>query len=140
MKNRLIYIQLLINFFLFRCGFQGKIEPSWRNYLIWTAHWGGEHNTPDTQNRPIIFLSVIAVMQVIFWTEDSFRHISNCRNSFNCQLKKSIKEQIIFFYSPSHVFCSSEKSVQIDHFKHHTSIVLCSLFTWFYLLILNFCQ
>ena len=140
MKNRLIYIQLLVNFFLFRCGFQEKIEPSWRNYLIWPAHWGGEHNTPDTQNRLIIFLSVIAVMQVIFWTEDSFRFISNCRNSCNCELKKFIKEQIIFFYSPSHVFCSSDKSIQIDPFKHYTFIVLCFLFTWFYLLKLNFCQ
>ena len=54
-------------FFLFRCGFQEKIEPSWRNYLIWTTDWVGEHNTPDTQNLLIIFLLSIAVMQAMFW-------------------------------------------------------------------------
>ena len=42
----------------------------WRNYLIWTGDWGGKHNTADTQNTLIIFLSAIAVIQVIFWTED----------------------------------------------------------------------
>ena len=54
--------------FFFRCGFQNRIEPSWRNYLTWTADRVGEHNTPDTQNILIIFLSEIALMQ-IFWTD-----------------------------------------------------------------------
>ena len=38
--------------------------------------WGGEHSTPDTKNALIIFLSAIAVMQVIFWNEDNFCFIS----------------------------------------------------------------
>ena len=35
----------------------------------------------------IIFLSAIAVMQEIFWTEDNFYFTSDCRNLFNCKLK-----------------------------------------------------
>ena len=80
-------------FFLFRCEFQKKIEPSWRNYLIWSADWGG--NTPDTQNTFIIFLSAIVVTRVIVWTEDNFCFTSDYRNSFNCKLKNFINEQII---------------------------------------------
>ena len=34
---------------------------------------------------------------MIFWTEDNFNFISNCRNSFNCKLKKLMKEQTIIF-------------------------------------------
>ena len=37
-------------FFLYRCGLQEKIEPSWRKYLIWKSCWAGEHNIPATQN------------------------------------------------------------------------------------------
>ena len=73
--------------FHFHCGFLEKIEPSWRNYFIWTANWDGEHNTLDTQNTLVFCLSAIAVMQVIFWTEDNFCFIFDCRNSFNCKLK-----------------------------------------------------
>ena len=80
-------------FFLFLCGFQEKIETSWRNYLIWTTNWGREHNTQDTQTAIIIFLSEVAVMRVIVWTEDNFCFISDCRNSFNCSLKKLIKSK-----------------------------------------------
>ena len=52
---------------------------------------------PDTRNTLIVFLSAAGVMQVIFWTKDNFCFISDCRNSFNCKLKKFISEQIIFF-------------------------------------------
>ena len=96
-------------FFLFCCGFQEKLEPCLLNYLIWTANWDGEHNNFNTQNTLIIFLSAIAVMQVIFWVEDNFCFISDCRNSFNCKLKKLINEQIIVFYSPSNPLCSSDE-------------------------------
>ena len=54
-------------------------------------------------------------MQVIFWTEDNLCFISDCKNSFNCKLKKFINKQIIIFYSPSNALCLSEKSV-----KYHT--------------------
>ena len=77
-------------FSLFRCGFVEKIEPSWRDYFIWTADWGGVYNTADTKNTLIIFLSEIAVMWVIIWTKDNFYFISDCRNSLNCKLKKLI--------------------------------------------------
>ena len=65
-------------------------------------------------------------MQVIFWTKDNFCFNSDCRKSFNCKLKKLINEQIIIFYSPSNTLCSSEESVQIKHFKHHTLTVCVS--------------
>ena len=48
-------------------------------YLIWTADWGGEHDTPRHAEYTI-FLSAIAVMQVIFWTKDNFCFISDCGN------------------------------------------------------------
>lgn len=126
-------------FFFFHCWFQEKIEISWRNFDLNNRLEIGSKIT-QMHRIPLLFLVSYCSSASDFLTEDNFFFISNCRNSFNCELKKFIKEQIIFFYSLSHVFCSSGKSVQIDHFKHHTSIVLCSLFTWFYLLILNFCQ
>ena len=85
----------------------------------------------NTQYPLIIFLSTSAVMQGIFWTEDNFHFISNCRNSFNCKLKKLINEQIIIFYSPSNVLCSSNESVQMSDFTHLTFLCMWSLFTWF---------
>ena len=104
---------MLVSLFLSCCGFQDKIEPSWRNHLTWTADRGGEHNMPNKQNTFIIFLSIITVMQVIFWTEDNFYFIPGCRNSLNSKLKKLINEQILFIYSPSNVLCSSDESIQI---------------------------
>ena len=77
-------------FFLFSCGIEEKIKPSWRNYIIWTADWGEEHSTTDKQNTFIIFSSVNAAIQVTFLTGDHFCFISDCRNLFNCKLKKLI--------------------------------------------------
>ena len=58
----------------------GKESQAEENkYLILTADWGGEHNTPR-RTECFIFLSAIAVMQVIFWTEDNFCFISDCGN------------------------------------------------------------
>ena len=111
----------MVSFFLFRCEFQEKIEPSWRNYLIRTADWGGQQNNSDTQNI-LIISSAIATMKVIYWTKDNFCFISNRNNIFNCKLNKLINEQVIIFYSASNARCSSDKWVQIKHFKHHTSI------------------
>ena len=102
--------------------------------LKWRAQY-----SPDAQNIPIIFLSAIAVMLVICWTEDNFCFISDCRNSFNCKLKKLIIKQMIIFYRPSNARCSSGESVQINHFKHHTFVGMCYLSTWFNSQILNFC-
>ena len=68
-------------------------------------------------------------MQVSFWTEDNFCFISNYRNSFNLKIKKIINEQIIIFYSPSDMLCSSDESVNIELFKQPTFTGMCSLFT-----------
>ena len=107
-------------FFLFRCGSQEKILKKLFN-LNSTQRWGTQ--CPSTQDTLIIFLSAITVMQMIFWTEDNFWFASDCRNSFNCKLKKLVNEQIIIFYSPSNTLCSSDKSVHIKHFNHHTFII-----------------
>ena len=77
-------------------------------------------------------------MQVIFWTEDNFCFTSDCKNSFNCKLKKLINEKIIIFYGPWNALCSAGKSRQIKQFKHHTFSGLCSLFPRFSLQIYNF--
>ena len=105
------YNCLFVFFFRFCCRLKEKRGTSWRNCLTWTADSGWEHNTSDTQNTFIIFLSVIAVMQVIFWAEDNFCFISDCLNSINSKLKKLINEQIIISYIPSNAVCSSDKSV-----------------------------
>ena len=111
----------MFSFLFFRWGFQEKIGPRWRNYLIRTGDWEGEHNTPlNTLN---IFISAIAAMQVIFWTEDNFCFISDRRNLFNCKLKKIINEQLTIFYSPSNTLCCSHKSVQIKIFSIILSLV-----------------
>ena len=119
---------MLVSIFFFRCGFQVKIEPSWRRYLIWTADWGGEHNTPDTQNTLIAFSSTFAVMQMIFWNEDNFCFTSDSRNSFNCKFKKLINEQITIFYNPSNALISSHQSVQIIFFLSIILLLVCVLF------------
>ena len=43
------------------------------------------------------------------------------------------------FYSSSNALFSSDESIQIKHFKHHTFIGMCSPFTWFNLQIMIFC-
>ena len=63
LKNRLIYMQLLVSFFLFRCEIQEEIEPSWRNYIIWTPH-GGESKIRQMQK---IHISL------------SYRKLQNCK-------------------------------------------------------------
>ena len=118
----------MVSFFLFRWEFQEEIEPSWINYLSWTAYLcGGEYNTPDTQNTHI-FLSAIALMQVNFLTEDSFSFIPDCGNSFNCKLKRLINHQIIIFYSPSNALCSSDEFVQ-KNILSNILLLVCLLFS-----------
>ena len=101
--------------------------------LTWEAQYS------NTQNKLIIFLSAIAVMYVISWIEDISCFTSDCRNSFNCQLKKFINGQVNIYYSPANVLSLSDESIQIKHFKDHTVIGMYSLFIWFNLQILNFC-
>ena len=67
------------------------------------------------------FLSAIAVMQVIFWTEDDFCFISYCRDSFNGKFKKLINKQKIL-YCPTNALCSSEEPLKKRHLKNHTFI------------------
>ena len=115
-------------FFLFLSLSLTKIEPSWRNCLIWTVDWGGEHNTADTENALIIFL-----------TDVNFCFISDCGNSFNWKLKKLTNEQIIIFYNPSNALGSFEESVQIMYLKHHDLTGMCFLSTWVNQQILHLC-
>ena len=88
----------LIFFFIFHGEFQNKIEPSWRNFLIWTADWDRRIHR---MHLLLYFLIPIATMQGSFCTKDNFCFICDCRNSFNCKLKKLTNEQKIIFYSPS---------------------------------------
>ena len=78
-------------------------------------------------------------MQVIFLAEDNSCFITDCRNSFNCKLKKLINKQINIFHGPSNILCLSGESLQTKHFKHHNFIGMGSLVAWFSLQILNFC-
>ena len=116
----------MASFFLFRCGFQEKTEPSWRNYLIWTVEWGGEHNIPNTQNRLIIFLSAVEIMQVMFWTEYNFRFFSDCKNSVNCKLKKLINEQIIISYRSSDALSADKNEFTQIKTRYFNSFTISS--------------
>ena len=49
-------------------------------------------------------------------------------------------KQTIIFYIPSNALCSSDKSIQIKHFNHHTSIGKYFFSTWLNLQLLNFCS
>ena len=85
-------------FFLLPCEFQVKIKPSWENYLNRTA--GLRWNTVTQIYTPhLIFLSAVAVKQVMCWTGDICSFISYCWNAFNYNIRKLINKQAIF-YSP----------------------------------------
>ena len=130
--NHLIYIWLLVSLFPLSLRILGENRAKLTKQQTYVR-------STIPRYTLIIFLLPIAVTQVIFWTENNFYFIFDCRNSFNCKLKKLINEQTIIFYSPSSVLCSSDKSVQVIPFKHHALIGMISLFTWFNLPILNFC-
>ena len=116
--------------------------------------WDAQYPRYTEYTYALNLLSVIAGMQVIVRTEENFCFISDCSNSLNRKLKKFINEQIIIFYIPSNVLsishqmyflypikctfyipsnvlCSSDESLQIKHFKHHTFIDMCSLYTFY---------
>ena len=90
----------------------------------------GSKISSETANSLVIFLLAIAVIQETFSTEYNCSFISDCMKNHSTTNKKNlISEQIVIFYSPSNALCSSNESVQIKHFKHHTFIIMCSLFT-----------
>ena len=66
-----------------------------------------EHYTENIQTALIILLSAVAVMQVIFRTEDDFSFISDCRNLFDGKLKK-VFDKKKNFCSPVIVLYSSD--------------------------------
>ena len=70
--NSNIIVDKLFSCVVNSCRKESQAEEN--KYLIWTAHWGGEHRIH------FIFLSAIAVKQVIFWNEDNFCFISDCDN------------------------------------------------------------
>ena len=114
-------------FFLFFCGFQQKIELSSKNFLIWTSEWGrAKHQKYCQKAALIIFLSAIAVMQVIFWNKVNFCFISDCMYSFNGKFKKLISKRKIF-YSPANALCSYENSAD--------KRFITSNFHWYVLLV-----
>ena len=79
------FLTKLIVFYLFLCGLQQKIEPSWRNYLSELQNQA-KHNTRNIQAASD-YSSATAMMLVIFWTENNFCIISGCSNLFNSKLK-----------------------------------------------------
>ena len=123
---------MLFSLFSFSLWILGENRAKLKKYLIWTADWGGEHNTPDTQSTLINFLSAVAnwscnnskldIISALFL-------IAGIHST--AKSKKHINEAITIFYSPSNVLCSSDESLQIKHLKHHIFIGMCSLFTWF---------
>ena len=98
-------------------------------YLIWTAYWSGENNTLRHTGYNYHFLISNCSNESYFLNWRQFCFISDCGNSFSCKLKKLINKQIVRFYSPSHALCSSDESVQVKQFKHHTFIGMYSHFT-----------
>ena len=125
-------------FFLFGCGVQEEIEPSWRNYF-WNSRlrWRAQYSRYTEYTYYFLIDSCNNASD--FWTEDNFCFISDCMNSFNCKLKKFVNEQIMIFYSPSNALCPFDESVRRKYFKYHTFIGTCSLCSWFNLQILNLC-
>ena len=65
---------------------------------------------------------------MIFGTEDNVWFISDCGISFNCKFKKLINVQM-WGVARFGTLCSSDESIQIKHFKHHTFIDMCSFLT-----------
>ena len=78
-------------FFLFHCWFQEKIDISWRNFDLNNRLEIGSKIT-QMHRIPLLFLVSYCSSASDFLTEDNFFFISNCRNSFNCKLKKLINE------------------------------------------------
>ena len=57
---------------------ESQAEENW--YLIWTADWGGEHNTSRHTEYTYYFLISNCSNASIFWVEDKFCFISDCGN------------------------------------------------------------
>ena len=132
----------MISFFSLSCVVNSRrkeIQAEENRYLIWTADWSREHNTHRHTTYTYYFLISNYCNESYFLNWRWFCFISGCTNSFNCKLKKLMNKQIVSFHSPSNALCSSDESVQIKYFKHHTFVDMCSPFTWFILQIMNFC-
>ena len=98
-KSRLIQIYLFVSDFslVLRIPEENRVKYNLNSRLRWGAQY------PDTQSALIILLLEISMIKVVFLTEGNTSLISDRRNSFNCNFKKSANQQIIIFYSPSNV-------------------------------------
>ena len=118
MQNHLICIyDFLLHFFFFCCGFQKKIEPSWRNRFEKQIEVGSA--IPQIKEYTYYFLisNCIDTADILNWIERNVCFISDCRYSFNYKLnKKLINEEIIILYITSNALCSFEESVQVKCF------------------------
>ena len=128
----------MISSFLLRCEFQEKRESGWRKQVFnlnSRLRWGAQY----LQTHRIHLLFSYKPLQLCKW----FFELKIIL--FNFWLREFIKKQTqkvytlanIYFCSLSNALCSSDKSVQIKNFKHHTFIGMCSLFTWSNLQIMN---
>ena len=130
LKNCSIYIQLLVSFFSLSLWIPRKNRAKQKNLsnLKSRLRWGTQY-TRYTEYTYYLFISNCsnAGNFLIQFNFDNFYFIHDCRNSLIWRLKKLINEQIFVFCNPSNSLCSSDKSVQIKHFKHHTLFGMCSL-------------
>ena len=121
---------------LFSC-----VGNSWRKesqaeenrYLIWAAEWSGEHNTSRHTEYTYYFLISNCSNASNFWGVNSALFLIPGIN------QKLTNQKRVIFYNPSNAPCSSDEFIQIKHFKHHSSIVMCSPFAWFNLQIMDLC-
>ena len=99
-------------FLLSHNGFQWTIEPTWRNYLIWTADWCGEYSTPYIEHtRYFLFSNCSNVSDFLNWRQ--FWFYFSLEEFIKLQTQKADKRANNYFLKP--INCTS--MVQIKHFK-----------------------
>ena len=119
LKKCLIYIYLLVGFFSLPLWIPGENRAKLKKLLNLKSRLSWVAQDLSHADYTYYFLISTCRVQVIFWTENNFCFISDCRNPFSCKLKKLINEQIIIFYNPSNALCSSDKFVPMKNFKYH---------------------
>ena len=92
--------------------------------------WSRVHNASDKQNTLSLFLSAIAVIQLIFWTVDNFCFVG-IHSTTNSKNLKTDKYLLFLAHQ-------MQKSRQLKYFKHYHFIGMCSFFAWFNFQTLNF--
>ena len=70
---------------LFSCvgnSWRKKSQAEENRYLIWTANWGGDHNTSRHTEYTFYFLISNCSNAKIFWAENNFCFIYDCGKYF----------------------------------------------------------